>query len=271
MSGLAVEAQARPAQPGFLRLLWAVLLGYLGAALSLGILALALDAAGLLPRPYLRPGPFAVTGAWSLDADLVAALAVILVAAWWIRRMAADATHTPVSFAVVALVVAVTGFAPYLELRPVALTGLIALPLTTWLVRRYAVGRTLPLPQPSWRVGAGLAVAGLLVFASYRIYHPLNTYGAGVGGGRGGSFRVLSLRNAGFADLTILSVGDGVLSDDIPLNRRVRLPHTVRARSSADVFVRGPVCRSRTVSVTYSVLGRTSTQQFAVPGEWCRP
>jgi hypothetical protein len=267
-----VEARAQPARPGFLRLLWAVLLGYLAASLSLGLLALGLDAVGLLPRPYLRPGPFTVTGAWSLDADLVAALAVVLIAAWWIRWMVADATHEPVSFGVVALVVAVTGFAPYLALRPVALTGLIALPLTTWLVRRYAAGRTLPLPQPSWRVWTALALAGLLIFGSYRIYHPLNSFGSGVGSGSDGSFRVLDLRNSGFADLTILRVGgDGILSNGDPLNRQVRLPYTLRARSSANVFIRGPVCRSRTFAVTYAVLGRTSTQQFAVPGDGCRP
>jgi hypothetical protein len=266
-----MEARAQPARPGFLRLLWAVLLGYLGASLSLGLLAIGLDAVGLLPRPYLRPGPFTVTGAWSLDADLVAALAVVLIAAWWIRWLVADATHGPVSFGVVALVVAVTGFAPYLALRPVALTGLIALPLTTWLVRRFAVDRTLPLPHPSWRVWVGLAFAGLLIFASYRIYHPLNTYGSSVGGGSSGSFRVFSLRNAGFADLTILRVGgDGVLSDDDPLNRQVRLPYTLPARSSADVFIPGPGCRPATVALTYSLLGRTSTQQFTVPADGCR-
>lgn len=267
-----MEARAKPARPGFLRLLWAVLLGYLGASLSLGLLAVGLDAVGLLPRPYLRPGPFTVTGAWSLDADLVAALAVVLVAAWWIRWLVADATHETVSFGVVALVVAVTGFAPYLALRPVALTGLVALPLTTWLVRRYAVDRTLPLPQPSWRVWAAVAFAGLLIFASYRIFHPLNSFGSSVGGGSGGSFRVFELRNSGFADLTVLRVGgDGVLSNDGPWTRQVRLPYTMRAHSSTNVFVRGPVCRSRTVAVTYSVLGRTSSQQFTVPGDGCGP
>jgi len=269
VSGLVVDARAQPARPTFLRVLWAVLVGYLGGALTLGILAVLLDALGLLPRPFLRPGPFAVTGAWSLDADLVAALTVILVAAWWIRATVADATPAPVSCGVVTLVVAATGFAPYLALRPVALTGVVALPLTTWLVRRYAVGRTLPLPRPSWRVWAALAVLGLLVFASYRAYHPLNSFGTGIGDGSRGHFRVVSLHNAGFADLTILHVEGGVLGSggwSVP----ARLPYTVRARSGDDVFVYGATCRSRTVAITFSVLGRTSTQQFAVPGTACR-
>lgn len=257
-----MEARAQPARPTFWKLLWVVLLGYLAAALSLGLLALGMAGLGLLPRPFRRPGPFAITGAWSLDADLVVAVTVILVAAWWIRMLVADETERPVSFGVVALVVAATGFAPFLALRPVALTGLVALPLTTWLVRRFAMNRALPLPRPSWRVSAGMAIVGLLVFASFRVYHPLSSYGVGEGSGSGGSFRVFDLHNSGFADLTILRVDGGVLARDWPSSPS-RLPYELRAHGGANVFVRGS-CRSTTVAVTFSVLGRTSTQPFAV-------
>jgi hypothetical protein len=269
VSGFAVEAGARPARPSFWKLLWAVLAGYLGASLSLGLLALGLAALGLLPQPFRRPGPFPVTGAWSLDADLVVAVASVLVAAWWIRMMVADETGTPVSFGVVALVVAGTGFAPFLALRPVALTGLAALPLTAWLVGRFAVGRELPLPRPSWRVWASAAVLGALVFASYRVYHPLSSPGGGSGVGRKGrEFRVFDIRNSGFANLTILRVDGGVLGDW--LSAPSRLPHTLRSHSGTSVFVRGSTCLPRTVEVTFSVLGRTSTQQFAVAPSACR-
>ena len=263
-----MEAPAQPARPTFWRLLWAVLLGYVGAFLTLGILALGFAGLGLLPQPFRRPGPFVVTGAWSLDADLVVAVAIVLVAAWWIRMMVVDETEAPVSFGVVALVVAATGFAPFLALRPVALTGFVALPLTTWLVRRYAVDRVLPLPRPSWRVSAGVALVGLLVFASYRVYHPLNSPGGGEGVGSGGKFRIIDLHNSGFADLTILHVDGGVLGNF--LSTPVRLPYTLRARDGASVFVRGSTCRPGTVSITFSVLGRTSTQQFAVSPDECR-
>jgi hypothetical protein len=266
---LAIEAGARPARPTFWRLLWAVLFGYVAASLTLGVLALGLDALGLLPRPFMRPGPFAVSGAWSLDADLVAAVAIVVVAAWWIHWMVADEVDVPVSFGVVALVVAVTGFAPFLALRPVALTGLVALPLTTWLVRRFAVGRVLPLPTPSWRVWAAAALVGMLVFASYRVYHPLNSFGAGVGGGSGGAFRVIDVHNSGFADLRILHVEGGILANDW-LSRPAHLPYTVRARRGTSVFVRGSTCRSRTVTITFSVLGRISTQAFGVSPSECR-
>lgn len=269
MSGLALEAPAQPARPTFWSVLWAVLFGYVGAALTLGVLAIGLEALGLLPRPFRRPGPFAVTGPWSLDADLVAAAVIVLVAAWWIHGMVAGKTDLPVSFGVVALVVAVTGFAPYLALRPVALTGVVALPLTTWLVGRYAVGRVVPLPRPSWRLWTAAALLGLLVFGSYCVYHPLTSLGGGVGDGRKGRVGIVDIHNSGFADLTILRVQGGVLAKDWSW-APTRLPYTLHARSGTNVFIRGLTCPSHGVTVTFSVLGRTSTQEFGVPAWECR-
>jgi hypothetical protein len=266
VSGLVLDARAGEPRPSFVRTLWAVVLGYVGASITLGVAAIVLDALGLLPRPYLRPGPFAVTGAWSLDADIVIAAAIVLVAAWWIRGTVAAWTEKPVSFGIVALVVAVTGFAPYLALRPVALTGFLALLATTWLVRRYAVDTTLSLPQPSWRLWVALGIAGLLVFGSYRVYHPLSSPGTGVGSGSAGSFRIFTLENSGFADLTIVRVAGGALGGPWA---HVRLPYHLRSRSSTEVYVAGPACKARTVAVTYSVLGRTSTEQFPLSPQEC--
>lgn len=264
-----MEARAQPARPTFWRLLWDVLLGYICASLTLGVLALGLAAIGLLPRPFRQPGPFAVSGAWSLDADLAAAAAIVLIAAWWIHRLVAGDTDLPVSFGVVAVVVAVTGFAPYLALRPVALSGLVALPLTTWLVGRYAVGTELPLPRPPRRVSAAAALVGLVVFASYCVYHPLSSLGGGVGSGQGGTFRVVDLHNSGFATLTIVKVEGGVLANDWP-GSPARLPFVLHGRSGTNVFVRGSTCARRSVTITFSVLGRTSTEGFSVPRSECR-
>ena len=116
---------------------------------------------------------------------------------------------------------------------------------------------------PFWVV---LGVAGLLVFGSYRVYHPLSSPGTGVGSGSDGSFRVLELDNSGFADLTIVRVGGGALGGPW---RHVRLPYELRSRSSAEVYVAGPTCSSRTVAVTYSVLGRASTQRFPLSPQEC--
>lgn len=266
MSSVVVERPAERSEPGFLRVLWWVLVGYLGATVTLGLLALALEALGLLPRPYLHYGPFPVSGPWSFDADLVAAATVVLVAAWWIRSVVAGVTGAPVSFPVVAAIVAVTGYAPFLALRPIAISGVLALPATTWLVRRYAVGRTLPFPRPSWRMWAGFAAIGLLVFGSYGVYHPLISPGTGVGGGSSGPFRVLTLENSGFADLGIVRVEGGALG--APWTQ-ARAQQVVRARSSTEVFIIGPTCRTRVVAVTYTVLGRTTTQRFEVRPEGC--
>ena len=248
--------------PSFLRLLWSVLLGYIYASITLVALALPLYALGLLPRPFAHPGPFPVEGAWSLDADLVAAAVVVLVAAWWIRGLLANALRAPVSFGVVAVAVAVTGYAPALALRPAALSGVIALPATTWIVRRYAIGTTLPFPTPSRRVSAALALAGLLVFGSYQAYHPL----IATGGGGGPGTTIISLDNSGWAGLTILHVKGGFGGD--PWLQRPALPYAVGARGHVHISVPGGKCPSP-VEITFTVLGRASTQRFALPPGLC--
>ena len=65
------------------------------------------------------------------------------------------------------MTVAVTGYAPFLALRPAALSGILALLATTWIIRRYAVGTTLPFAAPSWRVWLVFGLVGVVVFGSY--------------------------------------------------------------------------------------------------------
>jgi hypothetical protein len=261
MNGVALDVPVGATHPpSFFRLLWRVLLGYVAASMTLGGLYLLLYTLGLFPRPMARPGPFPVEGAWSFDADLVVAAAIVLVAAWWIRGLVADVVRLPVSFGVVAAAVAVTGYAPFLALRPAALSGVIALPATTWMIRRYAVGTTLPFRRPSWRVWIALAVVGAVVFGSYQVYHPLVAEGGG-----GGS---VDLWNPGWADLTILRVDGGWVGSD-PWGRHDTLPHRVRGRSHVSVWAGDGHCRSGVVEVTFSVLGRTSTQAFTTLGGGC--
>jgi hypothetical protein len=264
MSGIALDVPAIQAQPSFFRLLWRVLLAYFCAAVTLGALYVPLYFLGLFPRPLAHPGPFPMDGAWSLDADLVAAAVVVLVAAWWIRSLLEDVVQGPVSFGIVALAVALTGYAPFLTLRPAALSGVIALPATTWIVRRYAVGTTLPFPRPSLRAWLVLALVGVLVFGSYQVYHPLVAEGGG--GGGGGSAGSVDLWNPGWADLTILRVDGGFVGD--PWNRR-KLPYAVGARGHVSVSAFGSRCPSNPIMITFAVLGRTSTQSFIVPANLC--
>jgi len=275
MSGVALDVPVSSTQPrSFLRLLWAVLVGYFFASVTLFILALPLLALGWLPRPFARPGPFPVDGAWSLDADVVVAAVVVLYAAWWIRREIADAVRGPVSFAVVALAVALTGYAPFLALRPAALSGTIALLATTWIVRRYAIGTALSVPRPSWRVWLALGVVGFVVVGSYRACHPLTGTGDFFGGSTlasGKQFREISLKNSDWANLTILRVDGGWVGPSEGRVRAHRLPYTVRSRAELGVFVVGRACVPRDVVITFSVLGRTSSQRFAIQPDTVRP
>jgi len=263
MSGVALDVPAVPARPSFFRVLWAVLLGYICASLTLGILYVLLYLAGLAPRPFAHPGPFPVEGAWSLDADVVVAAVVVLVASYWIRNLVAEAARAPVSFGIVALTVAVTGYAPFLALRPAALSGVIALPITTWIIRRYAVGTTLPFPRPSWRIWAALALIGLVVFGSYQAYHPF----IATGGGGGPDTTIIDLQNSGWTGLTIVRVNGGYVGTELSERRRA-LPYTVGARGQVSIFVPGGKC-PRPVDITFTVLGRASTQRFALPPGLC--
>jgi hypothetical protein len=274
MSGVALDVPVSSTQPrSFWRLLWAVLVGYFLAAVTLLILALPLLALGWLPRPFARPGPFPVDGAWSLDADLVVAAFVVLSAAWWIWREIAYATRGPVSFGVVTVAVALTGYAPFLALRPAALSGIVALPATTWIIRRYAVGTTLPFAKPSWRVWLVFALVGVVVLGSYRAYHPLTATNYGLNGWAAGGkqIRRLALENSDWANLTILRVDGGSVGPAEGWMRTHRLPYTVRSRAQFGVYVVGRACVPRDVIITFSVLGRTSSQRFAIEPYTVRP
>jgi hypothetical protein len=82
--------------------------------------------------------------------------------------------------------------------------------------------------------------------------------------GHGGVTTVVS----GFADLTILQVEGGVLGNE-GLRAPARLPYILPVGSGTSVFVRDATRSSRAVAVTFSMPGRTSTQQFAVRASEC--
>lgn len=270
MRGVALDVPVAPTQrPAFLRILVAVLFGSVGALITLGVAALALLFLGVLPRPWVSPGPFPTDDAWSVAADIVVGALIVLVCAWWIRREVGVAVRGPVSFGVVALAVAVIGYAPLLVLArkpvPIVLWAVVALLATTWVVRRYAIGTTPPFPRLSWGVWLALGLVGFAVLGSYRAYHPLTSTGDSYSAEDvARRSLVLKLKNSDWANLTILSVDGGWVG---PANRRAqvhrhKLPYTLRSRGEIGVY---SACVPREVVIRYSVLGLTSTQRFPTP------
>jgi hypothetical protein len=231
-----------------------VLFAYVFAAITFVFLYLGLYELGFAPGPRLRPGPFPLDGPWSVGADLVVAAMAVLVAGWWVWGFVANAVGAPVSFGLVVVAVAVTFYAPFLAFRPAPLVFLVTWPVTTLVIRHHAIVRTLRFPKTSWRVWIALALAGVVLFGSYRVYHPL------VGGDNGDGS--VDLSNKGWADLTITHVNGGEIGSGWP-DRPKKLPYTVRSRSHTEVWSTTPSCDS-VVTVTFSVLGRTATESFSV-------
>lgn len=254
MSGVALDVPTGSAGPLFFRVLWRVLFGYVAAALTFVLFYLALNEFGFPPGPPLRPGPGPLTDAWGLGADVVVAALAVLVAAGWVRTFVAEAVDRPVSFGVVVVAIAVTFYAPFLAFRPAPLVFLVTWPVTTMAIRRYAVGKTFPFLGAPRRVWFALALVGVAVFGSYRVYHPL----VGSDGGDG----TLDLQNRGWANLTITHIQGGHIGSGWP-DPAGKLPYTVRARSHVLGWSTGPACDS-VVTVTFSVLGQTATQSFDV-------
>lgn len=260
-----------------MRVFWSVLLGYIVALAALGLSWFVLMASGFLDSPkgleIARPGPFPVTDAWDLAADLAVGVLVVLVTAWCLRGIVRKALKRTVSLPIVFAVVALTGYAPFLAIRPVELSGVVALPVTVWAVRRFAVDSELSL-HVSRRLGLSLAIAALALVLSYAAFHPLTgaSMCAGSGGGRP-EFRCLNLTNSGLAHLKILSIEGAPLgTNDSFFGPGLRAPATLGARGQGKAYVLGPACESRTITVTYRVLGRTESKPFRLRGMcWAEP
>ncbi len=271
MSGVVLDVPAVDSitPRSFWRILLAVVLGVIGAGITRSLIALVLVNQGFLSaRPLSRLAPFPVDGVWSLAADVVVFAFVVLYTAWWIRRLVEGAVRGHVSLGVVALAVVVAGYVPGLILRPPLLAAVVSVLAMTWIIRRYAIGTTLPFPKPSWRVWLALAFVGLAFVGSYRVYQPLTgsddvTNASTLGYGK--QFREITLKNAGWANLTIVRVDGGWVGRFEGLIAPVKLPYTVPSRGRVPIYVVGRVCAPRDVTVTFSVLGRTSSQRFPVP------
>lgn len=224
-------------KPGFLRIAWAVFVGYVLALVFAGAVALALlflgvvgssstagaDPDGLLGWPYWR------TGWWSTLANTAANLGLVAVAAVCIRRAVADRTGRHVRLGAVAATLLVTGYVPIAAFDgALRLSGVLALLATALLVRWFGVdgkertpART--LVRPAVVATVALSTAALAATAAYGLTHPL-WFGSAVWDdtpeGRIGGQQVFrysfeegkrvtytfSLDNVGFADAQVVSI-----------------------------------------------------------------
>ncbi|MGH3004889.1 MAG: hypothetical protein ACRDOS_03120 [Gaiellaceae bacterium] len=224
-------------KPGFLKIAWAVFLGYVAALVFAGAAALALlflgivgtsgtagvDPDGLLGWPYWR------TGWWSALANATVNLGIVAVAAVCVRSAVADRTGRYVRLSAVAATLLVTGYVPLAAFDgALQLSGVIALLATALLVRWFGVDGTerrpvLPVRRPAAIAAAALSAAALAATAGYGLTHPLwfgsavwdNTPEGRIGGqqvfrhtfeeGKGVAYW-FSLTNAGFADARVVAI-----------------------------------------------------------------
>jgi hypothetical protein len=182
MNAIAHERLARPDAPGFFATAWDVFVGFLLAAISVGVVAVAALAIGFVGRDgtaharrAANDWPFPHSGVWSVAANIVVTAGVLLACAAWITARVGARAEQSVSIARVFAILGVTGYAPYVAYRGLLpLHFILGLLATTFLVRRYAVG-ALPLDlSPRARLGLLAAGASLLCIpAAYGATHPL--------------------------------------------------------------------------------------------------
>jgi hypothetical protein len=228
-------------KPGFLRITWAVFVGYLFAAVVVGLAGLALlllgvvgssgtagaDPDGLLGWPYWR------TGWWSALANATVNLAIVGIAALCVRKTVADHAGRIVRLHVVLVALLVTGYVPVAAFDgALQLSGLLALLVTALLVRQFGVDGTgspspplVPLPSRRLAVLAATALGGiaLVITAAYGFTHPLWFSSAAtdatpiehVGGDQTVAYPyeegkqvayTFSLTNESFADATVVGI-----------------------------------------------------------------
>jgi hypothetical protein len=236
MSTIALEPALAPKRPGFFATLWALLLAFLAAAVSLTAVALVAMIAAVVgrvtethPRVGAIDWPFAHAGAWSVAANAVVTAGALGICALWARSLVARLADDHVSLARVWAILVVTGYAPFIAYRGlVPLHFVLGLLATTFLVRRYAIG--VAPARVSRRAVAAASTLAALVPLSYGLTHPL-WYESDVGGGAAPDYAThrivfrprhartvavaFTLRNWGRAHVTLLGVSGG----DTPLLR----------------------------------------------------
>jgi hypothetical protein len=257
-----------PARAGWRRVIVGVFLGYLWSLIMLGVAALVLtEGVGLIPWSSVDghttsplPGPFQPDGTWALFANAVVAVTVVAVAAALVSWVVSEHVGERVSRPIVLVVLAVTGYAPFLYLdgrfRLSSIAGLlVAAALIRWfaisngLVVRFIEAAEARLLPSAARIRWLLLVvvvaawsASAAVAAAYGLTHPLGSgtpvdYSPSnyrlqtIAGedyylyhGQPGTRAAyaVDVRNVGFADVTVREI-------ELPANSGFRLADTIIA------------------------------------------
>jgi hypothetical protein len=202
-------------------------------------------------------GPFVPDGWWAILADLCCAMIVIGVSAVVIAESMKAVLRLPVSRFVVGVVVLLTGVAPFLYLKLLPVTGPASLLAATFLIRRFAIDRTIPIrpriPRGVLYVRCALAVVGLGVIVSFGVAHPLWPNSVNVNNRQ----VAFMLRNAGFAKITVVGMSADAFAGSVPWEERRPVKGLiVPARGSRWVTLRQRGCPPRDLTVRYRIFGR---------------
>jgi hypothetical protein len=226
VSALAHEARLpvlRPPRPTWRAAITAALMGWffaLLAVLAAGFVAWQL---GLIERPGgrgLRDWPYPEAGQGSLTANVIVWLSILVLTALLIRGLLAERMQSPVSALPIFVALAITGFAPLIPRGLLDVPWAIALLATTALLR---LAPDCSPPSIPVRATAVLLMAGtllLVVPAVHAVRHPLWLGSEVVFDPPQRGTVTFSLRNAGFAEIELMSMALQP-TDSSPLSRGV--------------------------------------------------
>lgn len=264
MNSVAIPTGSAP-RPGFLRVVWEVIVGCLLAAFVLLLPIVGLAYLGVFAwqtssfREWPLRGPYPPDTLWAVSADVFCAAVVITVTTMMIAGSIETMVELPVSRPVVAVVVTVTGVAPFFYAQLLPVGAPVALLVAAFLIRRFAVDRfrQVRIGFSRWVVlAAAAAVCGLALTVSFGVTHPLWATSAYTDDG---DHIIFNLQNSGLAAVTVLGLSEPArLSYPITYDyRRPRVAGTLLAgHKSRSIVLLRPGCASDDLRVRYRVFGR---------------
>ena len=260
--------------PGWWPVIWSVFLGYLFAALVLGLSAVAINLLGVatwsrgIHGAGWLGGPFQPDGPWSVFADALIAFTVLAVTSTCVVWSLSERILLRVSWVVTFVVLCITGYVPFFFFEGrLRLSGLVGLLASAALIRWFGVAGTQPADllagvsrrllgdrRTRRRLAVALAVcwaAALGVGAASGVTHPIRTSGSGAEGrwmtvdgrttavyrGEPGETRAASFffHNNGFADVTAATVEPVAGETLAVVPRATDSPFTIPGRADATV------------------------------------